>query len=217
MNKDEKWFNFRYQHIETGWFDYDRHKTIEGMRNLSERVPDVVQDNLPARIVFAPSAARLGHVLPCGTGDSIFVYLSPHLESKSQAEVDFTVAHEFAHVVLGHYKPGATTYPSSLTFEKHEDALSEQDADKLAESWGFAHPKTRRHGRELCGSRRGAMSDAEKKRIVDDMLKQRLEGRGETDSEAEAIHQILASVANLPDDASMIVKPDGSKVDARTI
>jgi len=61
------------------------------------------------------------------------------------------------------------------------------------------------------------MSDAEQKRILDDMLKQRLDGRGETGSEAEAIQQILALVANLPDDASMIVKPDGTSVDARTI
>ena len=61
------------------------------------------------------------------------------------------------------------------------------------------------------------MSDAEQKHILDDMLKQRLDGRGETGSEAEAIQQILALVANLPDDASMIVKPDGTSVDARTI
>ena len=64
------------------------------------------------------------------------------------------------------------------------------------------------------------MSDAEQKHILDDMLKQRIKssrdsGVGET--EAEAVQQILALVANLPDDASMIVKPDGTKVDARTI
>jgi hypothetical protein len=34
--EDDRWFDFRYQYIETGWFDYDRAKTIEAMRKLSE-------------------------------------------------------------------------------------------------------------------------------------------------------------------------------------
>jgi hypothetical protein len=60
------------------------------------------------------------------------------------------------------------------------------------------------------------MSDAEQKRsLVDDMIRSRIESSGET--EAEAIRSILASVANLPDDAAMRVKPDGTTVDARTI
>ncbi|MGB8581632.1 MAG: hypothetical protein WCD47_12480 [Candidatus Sulfotelmatobacter sp.] len=60
------------------------------------------------------------------------------------------------------------------------------------------------------------MSDAEQKRgLVDEMLRSRIETSGET--EAEAIQSILARVADLPDDASMIVNPDGNKVDARTI
>ena len=83
MTNDERWLEFRYQYIETGWFDYDRCKTIEAMRKLSKCVPEEVLDNLPSLTVFAPSAALLGHALPCGTGDSIFVYLSPRLESKS--------------------------------------------------------------------------------------------------------------------------------------
>jgi hypothetical protein len=63
------------------------------------------------------------------------------------------------------------------------------------------------------------MNDAEQKRILDDMLKQRLEGRGKTDSESEAIQQILALVSGLPDDTPMIVgdSSDGPKVDARAI
>lgn len=143
MSSDARWLDFRYQYIETGWFDYDRRKTIAAMRKISERVPDDVLDNLPPLTVFAPSAAPLGRVLPCGPGDSIFVYLSPRLESKSQTEVDFTVAHEFAHIILGHNKPGATTLPSDAVAQSHESTPSEQEADRLAESWGFAHPKAR--------------------------------------------------------------------------
>ena len=60
------------------------------------------------------------------------------------------------------------------------------------------------------------MSDAEQKHsLVDDMIRSRMESSGET--EADAIRQILAQVANLPDDTAMIVKPDGTKLDARTI
>ena len=73
-----RWVDFRYQYVETGWFDYDRHKTIEAMRRLAERIPEDVVDNLPP-LVLAPSAALLGHVLPHGTGNSLFLYLSPRL------------------------------------------------------------------------------------------------------------------------------------------
>ena len=60
------------------------------------------------------------------------------------------------------------------------------------------------------------LSDAEQKRShVDDMIHSRIESSGET--EAEAIQRILALVANLPDDTSMLVNPDGTSVDARTI
>ena len=60
------------------------------------------------------------------------------------------------------------------------------------------------------------MSDAELKRgLVDEMIRERMASSGET--EAEAVQSILARVGNLPDDTSMLVKPDGTTVDARTI
>jgi hypothetical protein len=60
IKDDERWCDFRYQYIETGWFDYDRHKTIEAMRKLAERIPEEVLDVLPPLTVFAPSRAILG-------------------------------------------------------------------------------------------------------------------------------------------------------------
>lgn len=60
------------------------------------------------------------------------------------------------------------------------------------------------------------MSDAEQQRsLVDEMIRSRIASSGET--EADAIQHILAQVASLPDDASMIVKPDGTTVNVRTI
>jgi len=60
------------------------------------------------------------------------------------------------------------------------------------------------------------MSDAEQKRgLVDEMIRSRIASSGE--SEAEAIQSISARFADLPDDTAMLVKPDGTTVDARTI
>jgi len=58
---------------------------------------------------------------------------------------------------------------------------------------------------------------AEDKRILDDMLKRRLEGRGETDSETEAVKQILALVSSVPDDTLMSIDNAGTKMEARTV
>lgn len=145
MSDDEKWLEFRYQFIETGWFDYDRHKTIEAMQQICERVPQEVIDDLPPLTLFAPSAALFGRVFPFGGGNALFVYLAPNLERKSQREVDFTVAHEFAHVVLGHYKSDATIIPADAVVRSRGDVPSEKEANRLAESWGF--PKAERNPR----------------------------------------------------------------------
>jgi hypothetical protein len=147
MSDDERWFNFHYQYIQTGWFDYDRHKTIEAMRKMSALVPEDVLDSLPPLVVFAPSATKLGELKPFRLGERLLLYLSPRLEAKSQREVDFTVAHEFAHVSLRHQQPGATAVPPDAVVQSHEDAPLEQDADRLAESWGFALPKVGRRQR----------------------------------------------------------------------
>jgi predicted metal-dependent peptidase len=102
-----------------------------------------VLENLPPMTLFAPSTIKFGEVKPFGLGggNGLFLYLSPQLEKKSQKEVDFTVAHEFAHIALGHYKP---EHRQSGKWHSHEDAPDEHDADRLVESWGFRLPKSER-------------------------------------------------------------------------
>jgi hypothetical protein len=63
------------------------------------------------------------------------MYLSPMLELESQAKVNFTVAHEFAHIALGHHLPDNQQMTEQA--ESHEDRPAERAADALAMSWGF--------------------------------------------------------------------------------
>lgn len=112
------------------------------MQKLSERLPEDVLYSLPPLVVFAPSATKLGEVKPFGLGDRLLLYLSPRLEAKPQSEVDFTVAHEFAHISPGHHQAGATAVPPDAVVQNYEDVPSEQDTDRLAESWVLRSPKS---------------------------------------------------------------------------
>jgi len=149
------WEEFLYQYIETGWFDFeDRPKTMKAMRRVWESVPAEVWDEMPSLIVFAPCPWKFGEVLPFGghpAEEAAFIYLSPALESQRQARVDFTVAHEFAHVVLGHHRPDSKdvllTTAQSAKITEHHEAPAEIKADALTESWGFTVPDERQHVR----------------------------------------------------------------------
>ena len=76
---------------------------------------------LPAGIiVFAPSGKVYGEAKP--------LYTPEGPERHPQESVDATVAHEFAHVLLGH---GEVVDP--------DDPLrQEREADLLIEEWGYA-------------------------------------------------------------------------------
>ena len=73
-------------------------------------------------------------------GDGYIVYLSPTLVQKKaddspstalcDEQIQFTIAHELAHVFLGHQE--------RLSADAHAEAESgEREADDLAQSWGF--------------------------------------------------------------------------------
>src|ERR1700756_2681170 len=86
-----------------------RPKTAKALIRLSERLPDEVANGLPRIVVFAPNPHDYGLCIPLMTGSpngvDALIYLAPSLERQSQTEVDFTVAHEFAHASLRHHEP----------------------------------------------------------------------------------------------------------------
>lgn len=124
------WDEFCYDFMDEIFFDDAREKTALAMRHLFERVPSDVLNDLDVR-VFAPSQHIYGQVYPAAFNKPM-IYLSPVLENQPQDEVDFTVAHEFAHAVLGHSDYLKTSF------------ASEDEADFLAVSWGFTVPDRRK-------------------------------------------------------------------------
>lgn len=142
QREKKSWEIFRYMFIETGWFDFDRTKTLKAMKRLWERVPQEDLDRLSPVTVFAPSADILGELYPFSTPEGPeregqFIYLSPLLEKKSQSEVDSTVAHEFAHAILGPQLPATASVKPSESPRRHADLPKEIAADKLVAKWGF--------------------------------------------------------------------------------
>jgi hypothetical protein len=130
---EQRWQEFAYAHIDSGWFDCDRTRTLHAMRTLCERMPKEAKDELPSGIiVFAPSGNVCGEARPLYTPEGPerhdhFIYLAPCLERRPQDSVDATVAHEFAHVLLGH---GEVVDP--------DDPLrQEREADLLIQKWGY--------------------------------------------------------------------------------
>lgn len=61
------------------------------------------------------------------------LYFSPLLFDKSTEQLRFTIAHEIAHAVLGHT-------PDSSQNARAKAERQEQDADELAQRWGFKRP-----------------------------------------------------------------------------
>jgi hypothetical protein len=144
---EERWAQFLYMYVNPGWFDEDRTKTLHALRQCFDRIPIEAWDEMPPLILFAPSSWKFGQVNPLATHSfprptiQAFVYLSPSLESESQEQLDFTVAHELAHALLGHHRPDNSEATHTLGSIPHEEAPSEIAADKLAESWGFKRPQ----------------------------------------------------------------------------
>lgn len=141
------WFdNSVIASIKSGWtqitFVGRREKRFDAItrvwQKVSERFPENNPfDTMPTVTFFAPSLNIYGEVMQAQP-DGVFVYLSPILECESQRDVDFTVAHELAHVALGHYDEKNIHDASHLP---HEEQPHEIAADATAEEWGFPRRK----------------------------------------------------------------------------
>jgi hypothetical protein len=103
-------------------------KRCRALMQLYNKIPDVL-DETPVTAIFAPDAGGLCTRASCA---EIMIYLAPELELESQEQVNFTVAHEFAHVVLKH---------SFLIWNLEQNRCDEQMADNIAKEWGFERPK----------------------------------------------------------------------------
>lgn len=104
-------------------------KRCQALELLYRTIPDVL-DQTPRTAIFAPDADA-GGLYTDAPFAGVMVYLSPELELESQEQVNFTVAHEFAHLVLKH---------SALCWNRKQSQDDEQAADGLAREWGFERP-----------------------------------------------------------------------------
>lgn len=126
-----------------------RPKTAKALIRLSERIPDSIVNDLPRIVVFAPNPDDYGSCIPLipsdSTSDDAFIYFAPSLERQSQTDVDFTVAHEFAHAALRHHEPeNLMTFSMDEAKKGYLEWTSEVAADQLVTEWGYKIPKRRK-------------------------------------------------------------------------
>jgi len=65
------------------------------------------------------------------------MYLSPDLETLPQRCVSYVVAHEFAHVALGHFGQDFR-YADTSWVDRHDERPEEVAADNLVCAWGYS-------------------------------------------------------------------------------
>jgi hypothetical protein len=135
--------------IDSIYCDLDvRPRTAKALIKLSERIPDNIFNDLPRIVVFAPNPDDYGSCIPLmpsnSSGEDAFIYLAPSLERQSQSDVDFTVAHEFAHAALRHHEPESLmTFSIDEAKKGYLNWNSEVAADQLVAEWGYQIPKRR--------------------------------------------------------------------------
>ena len=128
--------------LRRGWlrndaYSQNRYKAVENFFLKADLSVYEVLNALPPITIFTPPLDICGQVLTMRGGPMVYLY--PNLEFESHKYVDFVVAHEFAHLVLGHHVRG--NEQMAMTAEKYEDRPAEKAADALAASWGFRRPR----------------------------------------------------------------------------
>ena len=127
--------------------DDERPKLITALETLSTRIPAHIR--LPRIVIFAAAPWKRGQAMPLisshsDEGDDCLIYFSPTLEDQSQEDVDFTVAHEVAHVTLRHHVNMVLREGESG--KSYLEQRAEVEADRLVVAWGYSVPAYRRRG-----------------------------------------------------------------------
>lgn len=116
------WDTFRKRFIYKGWVDErERPNTMAALKFVADRLPE---DTLKGQrvAIWAHGKSTAGYAF--SGSNYIFICIYPHIETMSQSRILNTVAHEFAHVILGHpLNPRPTD-------DRYEE---EQEANKLGE------------------------------------------------------------------------------------
>jgi hypothetical protein len=102
-------------------------------KTLKQEMCDKKDFDLPLVTFLAPPLAYLGWALQEMPTENV-IYLSPNLEFESLNKVTHTVAHEVAHVALGHNVDGAIGECDGIEYNKRPHEVA---ANRLAADWGF--------------------------------------------------------------------------------
>ena len=123
----------------------DRMQTLEALKHLWERMPAEEMEELPAMtlvlavgteldgacvprpLVLNPRVEDAGdpaYALGLLVKESVLIFLDARLEGRPQEEVDWVVAHEFAHALR-------------MREPEQQGLAAEQEVDQLVQTWGF--------------------------------------------------------------------------------
>jgi hypothetical protein len=126
------WKEFECHHLAD--FDRDRYpKVLKGLVNVIKRIPRKVCYKHGNVLVVATDC--YGVSFACRGYKDIILLNLKDLELETQEEIEFTIAHEFAHGYLGHHtRKQDKEYDTDIPWE---DRPQEKAANDLAAKWGF--------------------------------------------------------------------------------
>ncbi len=129
---------------------------------------DETLEALPPIILFAPSLSIVGKATLTPGSASPMIYLCPTLEFETVKHVNFTFAHEVAHIALGHHVIGNEEMESGIGLQ-WRDRPAEKSADALAQKWGFKEPRKSRRLDRLAVFGSSMLSVREAKKVQERM------------------------------------------------
>jgi hypothetical protein len=142
--------------VRDGWLANEiwqatRYAAVE---NIFRIVDQEILNSLPPIIIFTPSLDQSSRIYNKELTGKPLIYLAPTLEFDAQGDVDFTFAHEIAHIFLRHHIADNVETVSSPPGVEYSECPMETSADALAESWGFRRRRRGKTGFQRIISRR---------------------------------------------------------------